>query len=206
MGLPPLLCWGYLQFLRSPFSGISPENHLDHIIPASRGQLFAWKVWLPVQLLPEVQIFSKDVKRVAKYKDWITLPFLSLTALSQVISGDNLGKHGLLRQVSRSKSGRPGSSAVIKKLKEMALSWFAHLKNLSLFFSQFPSEAVGPFWTISLVFCRLTLFSFELYVLFKWKESHTKYSWISISLVNFGPNFLTWDLFISHHKSVTSVP
>lgn len=80
-----------------------------------------------MQLLPEVQIFRRDVKRVARYKDWITLPFLNLPALSQVISGDNLGKHDLLRQVSRSKSGRPGSSAVIKKLKEMALFLFANL-------------------------------------------------------------------------------
>lgn len=173
-GLPPLLCWGYLQFLRSPSPGISPENHLDHLIPGGQLPIFI-KIISPMQLLPEVQILTKDVRRAARYKDWIILSFLDLT-LSQVISRDNMRKHGLLRQVSRSESGMPGSSAAIMKLKEMAVSWFAHLKNLSLVFSQFPSEAVVSFLTTSLVICRVTLVSFELYVFLKRKESCTKCS------------------------------
>lgn len=134
MGFPPLLCWGYLQFLRYPFSGISPEKHLDHLIPASRGQI---AIFMKNMITSAMVTRSTDTQKgwqKSRYKDRITLLFLNLTALSQVISGHNMRKHALLRQVSRSKSGPLGSSAVMKKLKEMAISWFAHLKYLSICF------------------------------------------------------------------------
>jgi len=118
-------------------SGIFFWNLFGHLIPVCREQTFSWRGWVAVQMPPKVPVFSKDVQRMAGFKDQLTLLFLKLTAASQLSSAERIHEsmvyhfvHFVLRQRDQNQACWDPQWRSISLLNNVAPSWFVNLRNL----------------------------------------------------------------------------
>lgn len=161
-------------------SGIFFWNLFGHLIPVCREQTFSWRGWVAVQMPPKVPVFSKDVQRMAGFKDQLTLLFLKLTAASQQCR-ENTRKYGLslcalCAETKRSESGMLRSS--VKKYFALKLCG-----TILICTSEKPAFSVSSHYNhFQLLFwssCRWTLFCLKSFIFLKNKR---KPYWIYLNI------------------------